>query len=66
MCRLGTASGKLTVGAPADIAIFDPQAPNRISAETLKSQGKNTPFVGHELQGRVRTTIVAGNVVYEA
>jgi len=63
---LGTASGKLTVGAPADLAIFDPQASNRISAETLKSQGKNTPFVGHELQGRVRTTIVAGNVVYEA
>jgi dihydroorotase len=63
---LGTASAKLAVGAPADIAIFDPQAPNRISAETLKSQGKNTPFVGHELQGRVRTTIVAGNVVYEA
>jgi len=62
---LGTASGKLTVGAPADIAIFDPQAPLRISAETLKSQGKNTPFFGHELQGRVRTTIVAGNVVYE-
>jgi len=63
---LGTASGRLAVGAPADIAIFDPQAPNRISAETLKSQGKNTPFVGHELQGRVRTTIVAGHVVYEA
>jgi dihydroorotase len=63
---LGTASGKLAAGAPADIAIFDPQAPFRVSAETLKSQGKNTPFVGHELQGRVRTTIVAGNVVYEA
>jgi dihydroorotase len=63
---LGTASGKLAVGAPADIAIFDPQAPFRVSAETLKSQGKNTPFIGHELQGRVRTTIVAGNVVYEA
>jgi dihydroorotase len=63
---LGTASGRLAVGAPADIAIFDPQAPLRISAEMLKSQGKNTPFVGHELQGRVRTTIVAGNVVYEA
>jgi dihydroorotase len=63
---LGTASGRLAAGAPADIAIFDAQAPLRISAETLKSQGKNTPFVGHELQGRVRTTIVAGNVVYEA
>jgi len=63
---LGTASGRLAVGAPADIAIFDPQAPFRVSAETLKSQGKNTPFIGHELQGRVRITIVAGNVVYEA
>jgi len=63
---LGTASGRLASGAPADIAIFDPQAPFRVSAEALKSQGKNTPFLGYELQGRVRTTIVAGNVVYEA
>jgi dihydroorotase len=38
----------------------------RITAEGLKSQGKNTPFLGHELQGKVRTTIVAGAVVYEA
>jgi dihydroorotase len=38
----------------------------RLSAETLKSQGKNTPFLGHELAGRVRYTVVAGNVVYEA
>jgi len=32
----------------------------------LKSQGKHTPFAGHELAGRVRYTLVAGNVVYEA
>jgi dihydroorotase len=32
----------------------------------LKSQGKNSPFLGMELAGRVRATIVAGNVVYEA
>ena len=62
---LGVASGRLAVGAPADVAIFDPAATLRVSAETLKSQGKHTPFVGYELTGRVRYTLVAGNVVYE-
>jgi dihydroorotase len=62
---LGTSSGRLAHGAPGDLTIFDPQASFRVSAETLKSQGKNTPFLGLELQGRVKTTIVAGNVVYE-
>jgi len=63
---LGVSSGRLAPGAPADIALFDPSASVRISAETLKSQGKNTPFLGYELAGRVRYTMVAGNVVYEA
>jgi dihydroorotase len=62
---LGVASGSLALGAPADVVLFDPRAPRRISAETLKSQGKNTPFLGAELSGAVRCTIVAGNVVYE-
>jgi dihydroorotase len=62
---LGTASGRLAAGAPADITIFDPKAAVRLSAEMLKSQGKNTPFLGYELPGKVRTTIVAGTVVYE-
>ena len=39
--------------------------PFRVTPEALKSQGKNTPFLGYELAGRVRTTIVAGSVVYE-
>ena len=63
---LGVGSGRLAVGAPADIALFDPTVSVRISAETLKSQGKNTPFLGYELAGRVRYTVVAGNVAYEA
>jgi dihydroorotase len=63
---LGVASGRIAPGAPGDLVIFDPQAPLRVSADTLKSQGKNTPFLGYELAGRVRYTIVAGNVVYEA
>ena len=63
---LGVSSGRLDPGAPADVAIFDPRATLRVSAETLRSQGKNTPFLGYELAGRVRYTIVAGNLVYEA
>jgi dihydroorotase len=62
---LGVASGRLAVGAPGDITVFDPKAAVRIAPETLKSQGKNTPFLGYELAGRVRYTVVAGNVVYE-
>jgi dihydroorotase len=63
---LGVSSGRLAIGAPADVVMFDPSATMRISAETLRSQGKNTPFLGYELAGRVRCTIVAGNVVHEA
>jgi dihydroorotase len=63
---LGVASGRLAAGAPGDLVLFDPAAPLHIAAETLKSQGKNTPFLGYELAGRVRYTIVAGNVVYES
>jgi dihydroorotase len=62
---LGVRSGRLAAGAPADLVLFDPSAPFRVAPETLKSQGKNTPFLGYELAGRVRCTIVEGNVVYE-
>lgn len=63
---LGVRSGRLQPGSRADVIVFDPQAPFRVTAESLRSQGKNTPFLGHELTGRVRTTIVDGNIVYEA
>ena len=63
---LGVAQGRLAIGAPADIAIFDPAATMRIAPENLKSQGKNTPFLGYELAGRVRYTLVAGNIIHEA
>src|SRR5688500_3793836 len=56
---LGVASGRIADGAPADLVVFDPQAPLRVAAETLRSQGKNTPFLGYELAGRVRYTVVA-------
>jgi dihydroorotase len=63
---LGTDAGHLAAGAPADICIFDPEEDWRIEPSALKSQGKNTPYLGLEVRGRVRTTIVAGRVVHEA
>lgn len=62
---LGVRSGRIELGAPGDLVVFDPDASDRIVPEALKSQGKNTPFLGYELPGRVRATIVAGKVVYE-
>ena len=62
---LGVHSGRLQPGTPADVVVFDPEAAWRISPETLRSQGKNTPYLGYELVGRVRYTLVAGNVVFE-
>ncbi len=59
-------AGRLAAGSPADLVLFDPAAEYRLSAEALKSQGKNSPYLGHPLNGRVLYTIVAGNVVYEA
>jgi dihydroorotase len=63
---LGTRAGRIALGEAADLALFDPRAPVRVSPETLKSQGKNTPFLGYELAGKVRYTLVDGQVVYEA
>ena len=63
---LGIDSGRIAVGAPADLVVIDPSAAFPVSAATLKSQGKNTPFLGYELTGRVCQTVVAGNLVYEA
>ncbi|MBM3352794.1 MAG: dihydroorotase [Betaproteobacteria bacterium] len=61
---LGVQSGRIAPGAPADLVLFDPEAPFRLGAETLRSQGRNTPFMGYELAGRVRATLVAGNIVH--
>jgi dihydroorotase len=62
---LGIDAGHLSVGAAADICIFDADDHWRIDAGSLKSQGKNTPFSGIELRGRVTHTLVGGTVVYE-
>ncbi len=60
-----TKAGHMTPGARADICVFDPDAHVLISRENLKSQGKNTPFLGLELPGKVRYTLVEGEVMFD-
>lgn len=63
---LGIEAGALSIGSPADVCIFDPAAPWQVTSETLCSEGKNTPFLGYEMAGRVRLTLVGGRPVFEA
>ena len=62
---LGVPGGDLAVGMPADITIADMDSEYKIDKNTFVSKGKNTPFHGHMVNGRVYYTIVNGNIVYE-
>jgi len=62
---LGLSIGRLDVGARADLCIFDPAKRWRVDASRLRSQGHNTPFYGHEMEGKTLYTMVGGQVVYE-
>ena len=63
---LASSAGRLQVGGVADLCVFDPQAVWTVTPDTLRSQGKHTPFSGYELPGRVRCTLVGGQIVYQA
>jgi dihydroorotase len=62
--RLRLPSGRLTVGAPADLVLFDPNAPFVMDRATLKSKSRNTPFDGQRMQAKVIATYVSGNKVF--
>ena len=49
----------------ADICVFDPVAEFKVSRENLRSQGKNTPFLGMEFPGRVRYTLIDGHLAFD-
>jgi len=59
-------AGHLSIGAVADICIFNPECYWKVEASALKSQGKNTPFLGMELQGKVLYALVNGQIVYQS
>ena len=58
--------GRVQVGALADLCVFDPAAAWTVGADSLRSQGKHTPFSGYELPGRVRYTLVEGRLAFRA
>lgn len=64
---LGTpeASGRIQIDGPADLCVFDPNEGWVVSRATLLSQGAHSPYVGRELVGRVRCTLVGGRPVWE-
>lgn len=62
---LGIDAGHLSIGSAADICIFDPDHYWKVTSMAILSQGKNTPFMGMELPGRVKYTLVNGHIVYE-
>lgn len=62
---IGLDKGDIAPGKVADIVIFDTKATYKIDSSKFASKGRNTPFNGREVTGKVRATLVGGKVVYE-
>ncbi|OGT22419.1 MAG: dihydroorotase [Gammaproteobacteria bacterium RBG_16_57_12] len=62
---LGLAAGTLTPGGVADLCIFDPNRYWSMREHDLLSAGKNSPFLGWDLRGRVTHTLLGGDLVFE-
>ncbi len=58
-------AGRLAVGAPADLLLFDAEG-QTLAGETWYSKGGNSPFIGHCLPGKVRYTLVDGRISYQS
>jgi dihydroorotase len=67
---LAQSAGRIVEGGVADLCVFDPEAVWQVQPGALRSQGKHTPFdfsiTGMALPGRVKATLVAGTVAYQA
>ncbi|MFO1075057.1 MAG: dihydroorotase [Geminicoccaceae bacterium] len=61
---LGLEAGRLAKGAAADLVLFDPEAPWKITEASLKSLSKNTAFEGRLVEGRVMRTMVDGRTIF--
>jgi dihydroorotase len=61
---LGLASGRFSVGAPADVIIIDPDYPWIVKEQNIVSRSRNTAFEGAKMQGAVMQTFVAGRDVF--
>lgn len=63
---LGIGGGRIETGVAADLCVFDPDAMWTVIPAKLRSQGKNTPFAGQEIKGRVLYSLVDGHIVHES
>jgi dihydroorotase len=63
---LRLAVGRLAVGAPADLVLFDPDRPGTIDTDAFRSKSKNAPFDGRPTKGRVCRTVVDGRTIFQA
>jgi len=61
---LGLPAGRLALGSPADLVLFNPDTPYILDRANLHSKSKNTPYDGRRMQGRVLGTWVAGQRIW--
>ena len=64
-CILGINRGRVAIGGSADLTLFDPDEEWVIDPQQFASKGRNTPFGGRRVKGKVKYTIVNGNVIYQ-
>ena len=57
-------AGQISVGAPADLVLFDPKTLGELDLPNIHSAGKNTPFMGWNFNGAVQRTLLAGKTVF--
>jgi len=57
--------GRMSIGVDADLVIFDPDEQWVVDPEKFASKGRNTPFIGCKVRGKVKYTIVGGEIIYE-
>ena len=64
-CILGINKGRVAIGGSADLTLFDPDEEWVIDPQQFASKGRNTPFAGRRVKGKVKYTIVNGNMIYQ-
>lgn len=64
-CILGLEGGAIAEGLPADLTIVDLSAEYTVDADKWYSKGKNTPFNGKRVKGKVKYTLVGGEIKYQ-
>jgi dihydroorotase len=62
---MGIDAGSIATGRPADLCVFDPDAAWLVSSANLASLGKNSPYLGMEMIGQVRYTVIDGHLDFK-